>query len=342
VEDAQSRGSLLGFAAASHMRAVAILLRGRVPDAAKDARQALAVEPRGWRLGAGGARAVLANCLLERGDLEGAERHLAAAGEVTGEHDVTRLSLLSTRARLRLTRADAEAALADFLAAGELGERAGAANPVLAPWRSGAALAHTALGHPAEGVRLAEAELALAERFGAPGPIGRALRTIGMIRGPESGLEALEASARCLESSQAALERARSMVEFGAALRRSGRRRDAREPLREGLDLARRCGADALAERARQEARVAGARPRRTAVSGLEALTARELQVARLAANGRSNREIAEALVVTVKTVEWHLKHSFRKLGVDSRQKLSRLLADAEPSRNGPSGGETR
>jgi ATP/maltotriose-dependent transcriptional regulator MalT len=330
VEDAQSRGSLLGFAAASHMRAVAILLRGRVPDAAKDARQALAVEPRGWRLGAGGARAVLANCLLERGDLVGAERHLTTAGEMTGEHDVTRLSLLSTRARLRLTRGDAEAALADFLAAGELGERAGAANPVLAPWRSGAALAHTALGNPAEGMRLAEAELALSERFGAPGPIGRALRTIGMIRGPESGLEALEASAHCLESSQAALERARSMVEFGAALRRSGRRRDARAPLAEGLDLARRCGADALAERAQQEARVAGARPRRTAVSGLEALTARELQVARLAANGRSNREIAEALVVTVKTVEWHLKHSFRKLGVDSRQKLSRLLADTE------------
>ena len=166
----------------------------------------------------------------------------------------------------------------------------------------------------------------LAEDFGAPGAIGRALRALGTIRGPERGLEALEAAVERLESSQAALERARGLVEFGAALRRSGRRRDAREPLLHGLDLAERCGAVALVARAKDETRIAGAKPRRTAVSGVDSLTERERQVAMLAARGMSNRQIADSLVVTLKTVEWHLRQSFRKLDVDSRVKLRDLL----------------
>jgi DNA-binding CsgD family transcriptional regulator len=80
--------------------------------------------------------------------------------------------------------------------------------------------------------------------------------------------------------------------------------------------------------RAKTEAKTAGARPRRTAVSGVDALTERERQVALLAASGLSNRQIAEQLVVTVKTIEWHLGHSFRKLNVDSRGKLRDLLAN--------------
>ena len=182
------------------------------------------------------------------------------------------------------------------------------------------------LGRAAEAKELAERELELAEAFGAPGAIGRALRGLGMIRGPEKGLEALEAAVMKVESSQAALERARTLVEFGAALRRSGRRRDARPPLRLGLDLAQRCGAEALVVRAKNEAKIAGARPRRTALSGVDALTERERQVAMLAARGLSNRQIADQLVVTVKTVEWHLGHSFRKLDVDSRARLRDLL----------------
>ena len=182
------------------------------------------------------------------------------------------------------------------------------------------------LGMTAEANELAERELELAEAFGAPGAIGRALRGLGMIRGPEKGLEALEAAVTQVESSQAALERARTLVEFGAALRRSGRRRDARQPLRLGLDLAQRCGAEALVVRAKNEAKTAGARPRRTALSGVDALTERERQVAMLAARGLSNRQIADQLVVTVKTVEWHLGHSFRKLDVDSRARLRELL----------------
>ena len=326
VEDARTRGSVLGFANASHMRSIAILLRGRIPDAAADARQALAVERHGWRLSLTGARIVLANCLIERGDLRTARRHLAAAEKGPARHAPIWNAVLGTRARLAFLEGDIEAALADYRLCGELGAAAGADNPAFSPWRSGAAIACAMLGMHAEANELAERELELAEAFGAPGAIGRAMRGLGMIRGPEKGLEALEAAVLRLESSQAALERARTLVEFGAALRRSGRRRDARQPLRLGLDLAQRCGAEALVVRAKNEAKTAGARPRRTALSGVDALTERERQVALLAARGFSNRQIADQLVVTVKTVEWHLGHSFRKLDVDSRERLRDLL----------------
>ena len=333
VQDAQSRGSVLGFATASHARAMTIMLRGRLLDAAGDARYALAVERHGWRLGTGGARVVLASVEIERGDLEAARRHLEAAEAVAGDGDPFRLSLLTVRGRHRLLCGDAEAALEDFLACGALAGHAGVANPAVAPWRSGAGLASAVVGDWTEAERLVEEELSLARAFGAPGPVGRALRNLASIREPGPALEALEAAVDTLQGSQAALERAAALVDYGAALRRSGKRRDARGPLKAGLELAQVCGAEVLAARALRESNAAGARPRRTALHGAEALTARERQVATLAADGLSNREIAETLVVTVKTVEWHLKHSYRKLGVSSRGQLREALgpAQAEP-----------
>ncbi|HKP21786.1 MAG TPA: helix-turn-helix transcriptional regulator, partial [Thermoleophilaceae bacterium] len=117
-------------------------------------------------------------------------------------------------------------------------------------------------------------------------------------------------------------------VDLGAALRRSGRLRDARPHLRTGLELAELCGAKTLAARASQEIKASGARPRRTALSGPESLTGREREVAELAAHGRSNREIGAELFVTVKTVEYHLKHAYQKLGVRSRQDLRQFFPD--------------
>ena len=326
VEDAQSRGSVLGFATASHVRAMTILMRGRLLDAAGDARYALAVERHGWSLGTGGARVVLASVEMERGDLEAAQRHLQGAEAAAGKGDPFRLSFLSVRGRHKLLSGDAEAALEDFLACGALADRAGVANPAIAPWRSGAGLASAVVGDWSEAERLIEKELSLARAVGAPGAVGRALRHLASIRDVGPALEALEAAVDMLQGSQAALERAAALVDFGAALRRSGKRRDARGPLKAGLELAQRCGADVLAARALRESNAAGARPRRTALHGEEALTARESQVASLAAEGLSNREIAETLVVTVKTVEWHLKHSYRKLGVSSRGQLREAL----------------
>jgi DNA-binding CsgD family transcriptional regulator len=139
----------------------------------------------------------------------------------------------------------------------------------------------------------------------------------------------LREAAAVLGGSELALDRAHALVSLGTALRQAGKRREARDPLREGLDLAVRCGARALAEQARNETVAAGARPRREALSGVESLTPRERQVAALAAEGSSNREIAAELFVTVKTVEWHLRHSYAKLGIESRDELAAAMAGA-------------
>jgi DNA-binding CsgD family transcriptional regulator len=99
------------------------------------------------------------------------------------------------------------------------------------------------------------------------------------------------------------------------------------EHLRTGLDLAHRAGATALAERAHGELLTAGVRPRRAVLTGADALTASERRVADLAADGRTNQEIAQTLFVTTRTVEAHLTRTFRKLGIASRTELAGALA---------------
>ena len=322
VNDARSRGSALALATASHFQSFAIMRRGRVHAAAAAARAALEGERHGWRLALPSAHVVLAAALGESGDLAGAEAQVELAGADAEADVASRLAHRAGRAQLELARGRPQEALADFIVCGELLEAAGAPNPAVLSWRSGAARALAALGDRSEARRLAGEELALAETFGAPGAIGRALRTLGSLEEGKQAIDLLEAAVAYLESSQTALERARGLIDLGSTLRRTHRSRDARDPLRRGLDLAQRCGAGELAKRAMREVTAAGARPRRSALHGFEALTPRELQTAGLAAEGKSNREIAAALFVTVKTVEWHLKHSYGKLGIASRQEL--------------------
>jgi DNA-binding CsgD family transcriptional regulator len=136
-----------------------------------------------------------------------------------------------------------------------------------------------------------------------------------------------------IQDSPALLERARSITELGAALRRANQRAKARELLQKGLDLANRCGARPLQERALAELVATGARPRRLTVSGRDSLTPSELRVAELATEGQTNREIAQRLFVTQKTVETHLGHVFRKLGLESRAQLALALEQtAQPA----------
>jgi DNA-binding CsgD family transcriptional regulator len=331
VDDAQRRGSVLGFATACHFRSLAVLRRGRIPDAAADTVNALAARAYGWRHSLGAAVAVQAECMIERGELDeaGAELQKLMDEKGTSGTDPRDYRFVGVRGHVRLLQLSPATALEDLLGAGRLLSELGGDNPSVYPWRSLASSASLALGDRAEARRLAEEEVSLAAAFGAPGAHGRAL---GALAATAEGAEALELrreAVRVLESSQAALDRARALIDLGATLRRATRRRDAREPLKLGLDLAGRCGGRALAQRAREELVAVGARPRRDAATGRQALTVRESQVAGLAAQGMSNREIAEALFVTVKTVEWHLKHAYRKLGVGSRRELgAALLSD--------------
>ena len=162
--------------------------------------------------------------------------------------------------------------------------------------------------------------------FGGPRALGVALRAAGLARRGRDGLALLGDSVAALEGSPALLERAHSLAELGAALRRSGERTAARDPLARALDLAARCGARPLAARVRDEIRATGARPRRPWRTGVEALTPSEIRVARLAAEGRSNREIACELYVTLKAIEGHLARAYAKLGIEGRGQLPEVL----------------
>ena len=100
----------------------------------------------------------------------------------------------------------------------------------------------------------------------------------------------------------------------------------ARTQLERALDVAHRCGARRVAARARAELVAAGAKPRRDAITGRDALTASELRVARLAAEGLANREIAQSLFITTKTAKGHLSRVYHKLGITRRGQLPRAL----------------
>jgi DNA-binding NarL/FixJ family response regulator len=193
--------------------------------------------------------------------------------------------------------------------------------------RSGAALALLRLGQRQNACQLADAELADVRVFGAPRALGIALRAAGLARGGTEGLALLRESVAMLDDSPALLERAHSLAELGAALRRSGQRAAARDPLAQALELAARCGARPLAAWARDELKATGARPRRPWRTGVEALTPSELRVAQLAAEGRTNREIAAELYVTLKAIEGHLARAYAKLGIEGRAQLPHALA---------------
>ena len=239
------------------------------------------------------------------------------------------------RGCLRAATGDHEAAVTDLLGLGAVATSWGIVNPAAIPWRSAAALSYSALGDSAAARRLAGEEIGLARRWGAAREIGVALRAAGLAEGGERGIELLTEAVIVLRGSTARLELARALLDLGAAHRRAGARGTARDPLRESLDLAHGLGGHALAGRARDELVAAGGRPRRDAIRGRDSLTPSELRVAELAAAGRTNRQIAQALFVTQRTVENHLTSTYAKLGITARPELGAALSGAPPAPSG-------
>jgi len=281
-----------------------------------------------------------ADALIERAEL--ADIAALATGielEPGLERAVSGAILREVRGRLAQAAGDFATARAQLQAAADTYQALHLLNPGTC-WRSALALA-LAAEDPGQALRLADSELEAARRAGWPRPAGIALRTRGLLQGGQRGLDDLEQAVEVLAESGARLEHARALVELGAALRRANQRAAAREPLRAGLDLAYRCGAGRLAQRAATELRAAGARPRRPVLTGLEALTPSERRVAELAAGGMSNPEIAQALFVTLNTVEGHLRHAYQKLSVSSRRQLPAALRSPAPSPPMPPGGQT-
>ncbi|MFJ9752986.1 helix-turn-helix transcriptional regulator [Streptomyces chartreusis] len=237
---------------------------------------------------------------------------------------------MQARAMLHRVRGEFTNGLSDALAAGERFTALGGANPALCAWRSEAALCLHALGRTREAQDYAAAEVESARGWGASYALGRALRVAGLVTPGGSGLDLLRDAVRVLHKTPARLEYAKALVDLGAALRRSNSRVEARPHLSTGMDLALKCGASPTVERATAELRAAGARPRRFVISGPGSLTPSEQRVADLATQGLSNRQIAQNLFITAKTVEVHLTAIYRKLGVLGRRELRIALNKTE------------
>jgi DNA-binding CsgD family transcriptional regulator len=267
---------------------------------------------------------------LELGKVEAAAAAVAAYDAVAApgpELSVPVSRLRLARAALALARDDPGGALAQARRL-ESEERAAGAESVIIGWRTLAALALARLGREAEARPVVDEQLALARHFGAKSELGAALRLQARIDG-ERRLELLEEAVAALEEVPARLVLAGALADLGEALGVAGRRTQAREPLTRAVDLAEALGARPLAQRALDGLAALGDRPRRLAESGIDELTASERRVAQLAAGGRTNREIAQELFVTPKTVENHLRHAYAKLGVGGRRELAGALTPA-------------
>ena len=318
LEFARERGSRIGLLTAHRFRAELAYRAGDLGAAEADARLVAS----SWRefhsLAAFCATATLAQALAAHGRLDEAAEALAELGDGRQYPGFPNSVVALARGELAMARGDAGSALEQFTLAGD--------DFAYTPWRPGAAVASLLAGERADALALAEPELERARRFGAPRGLGIGLRVAGLCHGGKGGFELLEESVQVLAPSPARLEHALSLCELGAAMRRAKRRADSRPLLREALEIAHRCGAEPLEERARTELRASGARPRRAALSGLESLTASELRVCQLAAEGMTNAEIAQTLFVTRRTVETHLGNAYRKLDVKSRSELPKAL----------------
>lgn len=274
-------------------------------------------------------RAQLATAYVERGDL-------ARATTVLEDVRVPPASVEGHLAFVHWGQARLAAAHGDDEAAARAFDAGCAIHHAYEPhaytrWEDGGAdrvACYLRLGRIADARTAVELTLARAEGMQLPGLRGIGLRLRGLL---EQDLADLEAAVELLRPSPMRLERARALADLGAELRRRGRRTAAREPLREALDLAHACGARPLAARAREELLLAGARPRRDAHSGRDALTPAELRVATLIAQGATNREVAQALFITQKTAEGHTGRILRKLGLTSRGEVARALGRQAP-----------
>jgi DNA-binding CsgD family transcriptional regulator len=330
LADATARGSLSLTASVRCLRSLILGRLGLLREAAADGRAGFAFRLKtSPPLAVAWSAAFLIEALTGLGQLAEAEE-VATAARDARPPDGWLHSILYTQARgaLRVAQRRHEEALTDLRGAAEGWQALGVSSPAAAYWRVPAVAACAALGREQEAARLAAEQLELARAVGAPVTEGISLRTAAPFApDPERTLaEAISLLGRA----DGRYEEGLALAELGAHRRRLGRRAAAREPLRRALDVAERTGSEQLRGYARAELLAVGARPRRAALTGPEALTAAERQVTALAAAGRSNRQIAQQLFITQATVETHLRHAFHKLGITSRGDLPARLPRAD------------
>jgi DNA-binding CsgD family transcriptional regulator len=331
LDRARSRGAVFDVGCVLTFRGELNLVTGDLANAEIDSRTLYEISAGyGWPLGEGFAAGVLGEVLIDRDELEEAERLLTtgtfAGPAVALPHVYPYVWVVLARGRLRLAQGRVEEAIEELREAGRRAQDIDHVNPAAVPWRSRLAEALMQVGRSAEAGRLAADDLQRARELGSGRAIGIALRASARVADGDEEIRLLREAVAVLDSSRAELECARAHADLGTALRRAGDLDGARDALRRAVDLAHRCSAAAVEDAALAELRATGARPRRRATTGAEALTPSERRIAELAAGGQQNREIAEALFVTTATVEYHLRNAYRKLGIASRTQLAAVL----------------
>ena len=330
LEDARRRGSLIGTLLASLFSAYTAMASGDI--GAADAHSTLAlglsdqIQPPIFHRPA--CIAAVVDVLVEQDRLDDAEQLLrahATAGELPDS--VPWRILLFSRANLRIAAGRWSDAVSDLVELDRRQSQWRALNPHLNSCDVSAAVSLAGVGRVEEARNFASAALQRAQRWNTPRSIGLALRAGALAGSDSERLALLRHATTVVGRSPARLDQARVLVDLGVAERRAGHRTAAIEALRHALDTAVRCGSVLLASRARDELRTLGLRPRRLALTGSAALTGMERRVAELAAAGKTNRQIAQALFVTIRTVEVHLTHAYQKLGIRSRTEMPGALA---------------
>ena len=324
LDEAATRRSRRLRASAAWYAAELALRTGDVLVAEREAGAALELAGDDLRAISGGALEVLIRALAERGAFDEAWARLS---ERRLDGDDVEVGIRDARARLYLAMGDYERAYTEAREAGTQRERQGRSNPAITRWRTTAALALAHLGRRDEAAVLAEEDVARAERFGAPVPLVAALHARAVAEADDDTRLAICRRALGVgEGVPSTLETVRVRLELGATLSRQGARVAARDQLRPALAEADAVGAVPLAARARRELVATGLRPRQAAIEGAAALTPRQREICALAAAGKGNREIAQALFLSIKTVETHLAAGYRKLGISSRDDLATAL----------------
>ncbi len=325
LADAHRRGSLVAKLAVALFRGFVLMRFGDLADAERSIRSLDEFAQWGYSDVAGNVHgaAFLSTILRERGDLVGARRALERFRDPGDGSEAARYWC---HARLELLIGESRHADALAVADDATARFAYLRHPIDTPWRSSKAMALDGLGRREEALALLADELALARAWGAPGTVARTLRVRGTLR-RDRGLDDLREAVEAAAGSPARLEHAKALVALGAGLRRGGHVREAREPLRRAAELAAACSASGLTEQARTELYLAGSRPRTRTLTGPGSLTMSERRVVELAVRGATNRDVAQALFITPKTVELHLSNAYRKLGISSRRRLGDALA---------------
>ncbi|MFJ1584794.1 LuxR C-terminal-related transcriptional regulator [Streptomyces sp. NPDC088197] len=303
------------------LRARIKLLGGDTSGAVRILRAVLARGRSGTRVPL--AAVWLTEALVGTGDLDGAwtvlqENGMVGALDLEG-HD--RAHVLAARGALHLAAGQFRQGIDDCLSSGRLLASHGIDNPAVVAWRSAGALGAAVAGRRDLAVALAEDELVAARKWGSARVLGTALRAVAVARRDKTSLVLLEEAVDLLRLADAQGEVAQALYDLGALRAERKDAAGARSRFTAAAAVARTCGNTFWAHRAESALRRLGG------PGAPRGLTPQEARIAQLARAGYSNRRIAEALFLNVRTVEFHLSGVYRKLAISGRGELVMVLS---------------